>query len=520
MPRTLAVSLCLLVTAAGWTSAGALQLQPAADPLPAPLPPALPVVPGLNADFLDGRDASAFLGRNEKAADSELLDGRDSTSFADAQHDHDERYLGIAAKAADADKLDGLDSSQFLRSDASGALTGNLTITGRLDVATTLSNPRPVHAPLDFTVNGRVGVGTAENVGAFGSARLVLHAPTGSDTRPLTLSRAGRSDAGDRLGLTFVHPDRDGSFPDQFASAMIDAKTLAYDGDKLTETSLEFRLLQNRGDVGLVRFHPNFEGAVTVGQAAAKPLDKEMLTLWTQSGGDPAYGTPRVLARLCSCITATGGAIPALGFTSFDTGWTAHDMALVTATKERTWTSDPATQDGALQFRTLKDGVMGTRVIITSAGDVGVGVDPTAKLDVNGLVRARSGFQTGDVAEPVAGEGLEAGDVVVLDGFTAEGKLRVRRADAAYDVRVVGVVSTNPSLLLAGLATDAPLAVAGIAPVKVVGPVQEGDLLASSAVPGRAMRCEPSACGGAILGKALEAHGPGLGLVRTLVAMG
>lgn len=65
---------------------------PAADDLPAPLPAALPVVPGLNSDFLDGMSEE---------------------DFAAAQHDHDERYLAIDGKAADSHALDGLDSSDF-----------------------------------------------------------------------------------------------------------------------------------------------------------------------------------------------------------------------------------------------------------------------------------------------------------------------------------------------------------------------------------------------------------------------
>jgi hypothetical protein len=38
-------------------------------------------VANLNADQLDGKDESAFLGKTEKAADSETLDGKDSTAF-------------------------------------------------------------------------------------------------------------------------------------------------------------------------------------------------------------------------------------------------------------------------------------------------------------------------------------------------------------------------------------------------------------------------------------------------------
>ncbi len=60
-----------------------------------------------DSDQLDGRDSTAFLGVGAQAADSDLLDGRDSTSF-----------LGVTAKATDSDRLDGIDSTGFLRSTA------------------------------------------------------------------------------------------------------------------------------------------------------------------------------------------------------------------------------------------------------------------------------------------------------------------------------------------------------------------------------------------------------------------
>lgn len=38
-------------------------------------------VAGLNADQIDGKDESAFLGKTEKAADSDKLDGKDSSGY-------------------------------------------------------------------------------------------------------------------------------------------------------------------------------------------------------------------------------------------------------------------------------------------------------------------------------------------------------------------------------------------------------------------------------------------------------
>jgi hypothetical protein len=42
------------------------------------------VATGFNADRIDGKDASAFLGKTDKATDADKLDGRDSTDFASA----------------------------------------------------------------------------------------------------------------------------------------------------------------------------------------------------------------------------------------------------------------------------------------------------------------------------------------------------------------------------------------------------------------------------------------------------
>lgn len=62
------------------------------------------VVTNLNADRLDGQEASAFLGANAKAADADKLDGQDSTQF-----------LASSGKAADSELLDGKDSTQFIQ---------------------------------------------------------------------------------------------------------------------------------------------------------------------------------------------------------------------------------------------------------------------------------------------------------------------------------------------------------------------------------------------------------------------
>ena len=58
----------------------------------------------VDADTLDGKDSTEFLGSGDKAADSDLLDGKDSNAF-----------LNTNGKAADSDLLDGFDSSDFVK---------------------------------------------------------------------------------------------------------------------------------------------------------------------------------------------------------------------------------------------------------------------------------------------------------------------------------------------------------------------------------------------------------------------
>jgi hypothetical protein len=55
-----------------------------------------------DSDTLDGQDSAAFLGATQKAADSDTLDGKNSTEF-----------LGKTEKAADSELLDGKNSSEF-----------------------------------------------------------------------------------------------------------------------------------------------------------------------------------------------------------------------------------------------------------------------------------------------------------------------------------------------------------------------------------------------------------------------
>ncbi|OIO12719.1 hypothetical protein AUJ73_05180, partial [Candidatus Gottesmanbacteria bacterium CG1_02_37_22] len=139
-----------------------------------------------------------------------------------------------------------------------------------------------------------------------------------------------------------------------------------------------------------------------------------------------------------------------------------------------------------------------------------------------------------DVAEKINSMGvLEAGDVVV-----AYDNMKIKRSDKAYDRRVVGVISTNPSLIMAEKRDGHLVAMTGTVPAKVVGKVEIGDLLTTSDTAGYAMVCPKATlrgdtsskpnevsprweikCEGAIIGKAMEKFSGEKGTINMLVMM-
>ncbi len=128
----------------------------------------------------------------------------------------------------------------------------------------------------------------------------------------------------------------------------------------------------------------------------------------------------------------------------------------------------------------------------------------------------------GDLAENYHAEGVEPGDVVVIQ---PDGKLV--RCTKPRDTAVAGIVSTQPSMKINGRIDDG----AGVAPLALVGrvlckvdatkrPIRAGDLLTTSETPGHAMKAANARrCAGAIIGKALEDLDSGTGKIEVLVTM-
>jgi hypothetical protein len=89
-------------------------------------------------------------------------------------------------------------------------------------------------------------------------------------------------------------------------------------------------------------------------------------------------------------------------------------------------------------------------------------------------------------------------------------------SDTAFDTRVVGVVSSQPGISLGD--GEVPVALQGTAPCKVVGPVELGDLLVPSEVPGHAMAAGPERTRGCLVGKAMEELSGGTGMILVLLS--
>lgn len=166
-------------------------------------------------------------------------------------------------------------------------------------------------------------------------------------------------------------------------------------------------------------------------------------------------------------------------------------------------TSDP------LYTLHVKGGVAANTIIIQSPPDI---TGSSANQDI-------STYQIGlDVAElfPSA-EKVEPGDVLVIS--PAREELLLEKSSRPYDQKVVGIVSSAPALVFEGdqIISDfklietsqrPPVALSGRVPCKVTlenGPIQPGDLLTTSSIPGHAMKAERSdRAFGTIVGKAME----------------
>ena len=170
----------------------------------------------------------------------------------------------------------------------------------------------------------------------------------------------------------------------------------------------------------------------------------------------------------------------------------------------------------ATNFYGILTGNVNTQVISTGGETVAGSI--TGKWTLSGASSLQATYA--DIAERYAADMIyDAGTVLVIGGV-AEVTISQTRGDYA----VAGIVSTNPAYMLnsdAGSDDTHPyIALKGRVPCKVVGPINKGDPLITSQVPGHACAFNDqvdNAC--AILAIALESYqgGPTPGLIEVKV---
>jgi hypothetical protein len=151
----------------------------------------------------------------------------------------------------------------------------------------------------------------------------------------------------------------------------------------------------------------------------------------------------------------------------------------------------------------------------SSAGNLSVFAGSRVTAQKAGGVDLAEMYYTSDIS-------LIPGMLVSLDSSIAGG---VKKTASAYDKNLVGVISTDPGLLLADAKTNATntpviVALAGRVPVRVSnenGEIKPGDLLTSSSIPGIAMRATKA---GNIIGQAMTGLSNATGTVTMFIKPG
>ena len=153
------------------------------------------------------------------------------------------------------------------------------------------------------------------------------------------------------------------------------------------------------------------------------------------------------------------------------------------------------------------------------------------RIDNNGKGYFNGGMQSSgaDVAEAFAVEdkrtNYEPGDVLAI---SRNANRTITKSSAPYSTLVIGVYATKPGVLLTeeqldtDLSSKVPLGVIGVVPTKVClegGPIQRGDLLVTSSIPGVAMKADIEKLKpGQVIGKALEPfNGTGVQKINLMV---
>ena len=211
--------------------------------------------------------------------------------------------------------------------------------------------------------------------------------------------------------------------------------------------------------------------------------------------------------------TATGidvtGTVAATSYTGDGSALTGIDAPTKTGTgASGTWginitgtaalaTSVTATANNTANetvYLTFVDGATGTQGIET---DTNLTYNPSTNV----LSTTATSAQYADLAEKYkTDQEYEAGTVVVFGGNS-----EITQSTISHDRKVAGVISTNPAVKMNDGLDGQYLALQGRVPCKVIGPIEKGDLVVTSHVPGLGVKLDDTQYQpGCVIGKALE----------------
>jgi hypothetical protein len=139
---------------------------------------------------------------------------------------------------------------------------------------------------------------------------------------------------------------------------------------------------------------------------------------------------------------------------------------------------------------------------IVNGGTNGVGNIGASGATFNTVYAKATTAQYADLAEIyTSDQQYPSGTVMIFDGES-----EVTQSHSPHDIRIAGVVSTNPAYLMNHNEAGVPVALQGRVPCRVLGPVNKGDRVVSSHIAGVAQALDPQQYQpGCIIGKALQA---------------
>jgi hypothetical protein len=136
---------------------------------------------------------------------------------------------------------------------------------------------------------------------------------------------------------------------------------------------------------------------------------------------------------------------------------------------------------------------------IVNAGSSGTGNIGSAGTTFNTVFAKATSAQYADLAEHYISDLYYGPGTVVIFG----GKEEITESYKTHDTAVAGVISTDPAFLMNANAPGLPVALTGRVPCYVQGPINKGDLLVSSDIPGTAQKLV-NWVPGCVIGKSLE----------------